>query len=216
MNPDNKPVEENNMNEETQLVVFKLSTEEYAVDISHVSEIRKMLAITRVPKTPEYYLGVMNLRGSVLPVIDLKKRLVLPNTSKTEDSRIIILKVDDIPFGITVDGVSEVSTIQNADIEPPSSFDVNVERRFVTGVGKHNKRLLIMLNVREIIGAQISRSSRFLFCIMAKSHSQGSAPVWIKSDAPKINIIAMTSLVILLNLGTVHSKTTIRIPEEMI
>jgi purine-binding chemotaxis protein CheW len=144
--------DETHVRDEIQLVVFKLATEEYAIDIGHVSEIRKMLAITRVPKTPEYYLGVMNLRGSVLPVIDLKKRLSLPDTKKTEDSRIIILRVDDISFGVTVDAVSEVSIIDKADIEPPSSIDTNVESRFVAGVGKHNNRLLIMLSVKEIVG----------------------------------------------------------------
>jgi purine-binding chemotaxis protein CheW len=144
--------DEARVRDEIQLVVFKLATEEYAIDIGHVSEIRKMMPITRVPKTPEYYLGVMNLRGSVLPVIDLKQRLDLPNTQKTEDSRIIILRVDDIPFGVTVDAVSEVSIIEKADIEPPSSIDTNVESKFVIGVGKHNNRLLIMLSVNEIIG----------------------------------------------------------------
>ncbi|MDR3349661.1 MAG: chemotaxis protein CheW [Acidaminococcales bacterium] len=147
-----KNSDETRVREEIQLVVFKLAMEEYAIDIGHVSEIRKMLAITRVPKTPEYYLGVMNLRGSVLPVIDLKKRLSLPSTAKTEDSRIIILSVDDISFGVTVDAVSEVSIIDKADIEPPSSIDTNVENRFVVGVGKHNNRLLIMLSVKEIVG----------------------------------------------------------------
>ena len=140
-----------NFDNEIQLVVFKLATEEYAIEIIKVSEIRKMTNITRVPRTPDYYLGVMNLRGSVLPVLDLKKRLNLPSATTTEDSRIIILKVDDIPFGVTVDAVSEVSTIDKENIEPPSSIDTNVERKFITGVGKHNNRLLIMLNAKEII-----------------------------------------------------------------
>jgi purine-binding chemotaxis protein CheW len=147
-----KSGDEARVRDEIQLVVFKLATEEYAIDIGHVSEIRKMLAITRVPKTPEYYLGVMNLRGSVLPVIDLKQRLNLPGTKKTEDSRIIILRVDEISFGVTVDAVSEVSIIDKTDIEPPSSVDTNVESKFIAGVGKHNNRLLIMLNVKEIVG----------------------------------------------------------------
>ncbi len=140
-----------NFENEIQLVVFKLATEEYAIEIIKVSEIRKMTNITRVPRTPNYYLGVMNLRGSVLPVLDLKKRLNLPESTNTEDSRIIILKVDDVPFGITVDAVSEVTTIYKDNIEPPSSVDTNVERKFITGVGKYNNRLLIMLNTNEII-----------------------------------------------------------------
>lgn len=147
--------DEARVREEIQLVVFKLASEEYAIDIGHVSEIRKMMPITRIPRTSDYYLGVMNLRGSVLPVIDLKKRLSLPSVKQTDDSRIIILKVDDIPFGVTVDAVSEVSIIEKSEIEPPSSVDINVERKFVTGVGKQGNRLLIMLNVNEIIGLAI-------------------------------------------------------------
>ena len=138
--------------DEIQLAIFRLASEEYAIDISHVSEIRKMINITRVPRTSDYYLGVMNLRGSVLPVIDLKKRLSLPNAKQTDDSRIIILKVDDIPFGVTVDAVSEVTIIDKSNIEPPSSVDTNVEKKFINGVGKQGNRLLIMLNVAEIIG----------------------------------------------------------------
>ena len=144
--------DEAKIRDEIQLAIFKLASEEYAIDISHVSEIRKMTDITRVPRTSDYYLGVMNLRGSVLPVIDLKKRLSLPNTKQTEDSRIIILKVDDIPFGVTVDAVSEVTIIDKSNIEPPSSVDTSVEKKFVNGVGKQGNRLLIMLNVAEIIG----------------------------------------------------------------
>ena len=149
----NQLIEDNKLNEGIQLVVFRLANEEYAIGINHVSEIRKMTNITRVPRTPEYYLGVMNLRGSVLPVINLKKRLNLSNDNKvTEESRIIILRVEEISFGVTVDAVSEVSIIYKENIEPPSNIDTNVERKFVTGVGKHGNRLLIMLNVKELIG----------------------------------------------------------------
>lgn len=144
--------EEASFRDEIQLVVFKLATEEYAIDISHVSEIRKMTHITRVPRTADYYLGVMNLRGSVLPVINLKKRLNLPDTKQTEDNRIIILRIDDISFGITVDAVSEVTIIDKSNIEPPSSIDTNVEKKFISGVGKYNNRLLITINVKEIVG----------------------------------------------------------------
>ena len=143
--------EEANSRDELQLVVFKLANEEYAIDIDHVSEIRKMISITRVPKAADYYLGVMNLRGSVLPVVELKKRLNLPTTAQTEDSRIIILRIEDISFGVTVDAVSEVTIIDKANIEPPASVDTNVERKFITGIGKNNNRLLIMLNVKEIV-----------------------------------------------------------------
>ncbi len=154
MQNENKTIssEDVRQNEEIQLVVFRLANEEYAIDIGHVSEIRKMISITRVPRTPEYYLGVMNLRGSVLPVIDLKNRLNLPNRTITEESRIIILKIDDISFGVTVDAVSEVTIIDKVNVEPPSSIDTAVERNFVSGVGKTGNRLLIMLNIKEIIG----------------------------------------------------------------
>lgn len=140
--------------EEQQLVVFKLAEEEYAVSILQVQEIKRMTEITRVPHTPEYLKGVLNLRGSVLPVIDLKKRLGLPQKEYTEDTRIIIVKTNDIAVGLIVDAVSEVTAVRGDQIEPPQAVSGNIGENYISGVGKLENRLLILLKLDELIGIQ--------------------------------------------------------------
>lgn len=140
--------------EEQQLVVFKLADEEYAVSILQVQEIKRMTEITRVPHTPEYLKGVLNLRGSVLPVIDLKKRLGLPQKEYTEDTRIIIVKTNDIAVGLIVDAVSEVTAVRSEQIEPPQAVSGNIGENYISGVAKLENRLLILLKLDELIGIQ--------------------------------------------------------------
>lgn len=137
---------------EIQLVVFKLGREEYGISILQVQEIKRMTEITRVPHSPDYIKGVMNLRGSVLPVIDLKKRLNLPPQEYNDDTRIIIIKVEDITVGMIVDAVSEVTTIDKNNIEPPQAVVGGIAADYLSGVGKTENRLLILLNADAIIG----------------------------------------------------------------
>jgi purine-binding chemotaxis protein CheW len=137
---------------EVQLVIFKLGREEYGISILQVQEIKRMTDITRVPHTPEYIKGVMNLRGSVLPVIDLKKRLNLPQQECTDDTRIIIVKIEDIAVGMIVDAVSEVMAITQENIESPEVVVSGVAAEYLSGVGKMENRLLILLNLEAIIG----------------------------------------------------------------
>lgn len=144
--------EKNFSSNEVQLVVFKLGREEYSVSILQVQEIKRITEITRVPHTPEYIKGVINLRGSVLPVIDLKKRLNLPQQISTEDTRIIIVKVDELSVGMIVDAVSEVMTINQENIDSPDVVAGSVAASYLSGVGKLENRLLILLNLEEIIG----------------------------------------------------------------
>lgn len=137
---------------EVQLVVFKLGREEYGVSILQVQEIKRNTEITRVPHSPDYIKGVMNLRGSVLPVIDLKKRLNLPPQDHTDDTRIIIIKVEDINVGMIVDAVSEVTAIDQNSIEPPQAVVGGIAADYLSGVGKLENRLIILLNTDAIIG----------------------------------------------------------------
>ena len=139
-------------NDEVQLVAFKLSKEEYGVSILHVQEIKRLTDITRVPYTPDFIKGVMNLRGSVLPVIDLKKRLGLVEEPYSEDTRIIIVKVDDISIGMIVDAVTEVLAIGPDHIEAPEAVVDGAGNNFISGVGNIDNRLVIMLNLNEIVG----------------------------------------------------------------
>lgn len=138
---------------ESQLVVFKLGKEEYAISILQVQEIKRITNITRVPHTPNYIKGVMNLRGSVLPVIDLKKRLNLPDKEYSDDTRIIIVKMDEISVGLIVDGVSEVTAISSEQIDTSQSIADSAGTGFIRGVGKLDNRLLILLDLAPIIGS---------------------------------------------------------------
>ena len=143
---------------EVQLVAFKLHNEEYGVNIDFVQEIKRLTDITRVPFTSEFFKGVMNLRGSVLPVIDLKKRLGLQEAPYTDDTRIVIVRVDETSIGMIVDAVTEVLTIDNDHIDTPKVISDGSDSRcegmkFVSGVGNLENRLVIMLNLNEIIGS---------------------------------------------------------------
>ena len=137
---------------EVQLVVFKLAKEEYGVSILQVQEIKRMTEITRVPHTPDYIKGVINLRGSVLPVIDLKRRLNLAIADYDDDTRIIIVKVEDLSVGIIVDAVSEVLTLSSQSVEPSQSVVGGVSTEYLSGVGKLDNRLIILLNLEALIG----------------------------------------------------------------
>ncbi|HMM21583.1 MAG TPA: chemotaxis protein CheW [Selenomonadales bacterium] len=145
-------MEETVHNEEIQLVVFKLNRESYGISILQVQEIKRMLEITRVPHSPDYVKGVINLRGSVLPVLDLKKRLDLPPGEYTDDTRIIIVKMEDVTVGLIVDAVSEVTTISSDSVEPPHTVVSGLSAQYLSGVGKLDDTLLILLNLEAIVG----------------------------------------------------------------
>lgn len=136
---------------EIQVVAFKLRKEEYGFSILNVKEIRGLTDITRVPFAPDFVKGVINLRGSVLPVIDLKKRLGLQPMEYTDSTRILIVQNDGIDVGMIVDAVTEVLTIDVSNIDAVKQSDN--ETRFLTGIGKIDDRLIIMLNLDEIIGS---------------------------------------------------------------
>ncbi|ABZ84804.1 purine-binding chemotaxis protein chew [Heliomicrobium modesticaldum Ice1] len=144
-------MEKKDLPDERQLVAFTLAGEEYAVDIHYVQEIDRLLNITRVPKAPFYVEGVINLRGNVVPVIDLRKRFALPPRETTDRTRIIIVKVKEITVGIIVDGVSEVTRIPSTAVEPPPGLCGSVDLDFIHGVGKLGERLLILVNLEKVI-----------------------------------------------------------------
>ncbi|HHV08540.1 MAG TPA: chemotaxis protein CheW [Firmicutes bacterium] len=137
---------------ERQLVVFSLGQEEYGVDILQVQEIKRLTEITRVPNAPDFVEGVINLRGNVIPVIDLHKRFSLKAAEVTDESRIVIVNVQDITVGITVDAVSEVITLEADAFAPPPPLVAGIEASFIEAIGKLEDRLLILLNMDRILG----------------------------------------------------------------
>ena len=141
------------MANEDQVVAFKLRNEEYGFSILNVQEINGLTDITRVPFAPEFIKGVINLRGSVLPVIDLKKRLGLEDTPYTANTRIVIVQYDEVAVGMLVDAVTEVRTINADDIDTSRTVTGNDSNsKFISGIGKVDDRLIIQLNLSEIIG----------------------------------------------------------------
>jgi len=137
---------------EQQLVVFELAGESYGIRIAVVESIIKMQAITQLPHASAYIKGVTNLRGSVLPVIDLRKRFNLDSIENTRQTRIIIVSQNEIKAGIIVDGVSEVLRIQDESIEPISSMVGSVNSDFLQGIVRQEGRLIILLELEKVLG----------------------------------------------------------------
>lgn len=137
-----------------QLVSFRLGDEEYGVGITKVREIILMGEITRIPQTPHYVKGLINLRSTVIPVIDLRIRFGLTEAELTDESRIMVLNVADKTIGIIVDAVSEVLRISNEHIAPPPPTVAGLGREYLTGLVKLDDRLLILLDIDKIFGRE--------------------------------------------------------------
>ncbi len=140
-----------NVINEIQLVVFDLASEHYGVDISDVREIMRMQNITKVPGAVECVEGVLNLRGKVLPVLDLRKRLDLKVAENTEDSRIVIVDIETGQVGVIVDAVTEVLRVENACIDPPSSMIAHGDADYLKGIAKLGDRLIILLDLHKLL-----------------------------------------------------------------
>lgn len=135
---------------ELQLVVFRLANEFFGIDIASVESIIKMQDITRLPQTPDFMEGIINLRGKILPVIDLSKRLNLPAVEKTLESRIVITSFSTATIGLIVDNVEEVIDIDDSLIEPPPSITSSVNIEFIRGIAKAGKMLILLLDLEKV------------------------------------------------------------------
>ena len=139
---------------ELQLVIFQLADELYGVNIHSVESIIKLQTITPVPHAPEFVEGVTNLRGNVLPIIDLRKRFGLDLRAETSETRIVVLDVDSKQVGMVVDGVKEVLTIDDSSVEPPSPIVSSIDSAFITGIAKVNDDLIILLDLAKVLSAE--------------------------------------------------------------
>ncbi|MFD1888361.1 chemotaxis protein CheW [Paenibacillus wenxiniae] len=138
--------------DELKVIVFKLATEEYGIEVDKVQTIERMMPITRVPKTLDFVKGVINLRGVVIPVIDLRGRFNLAQTEYNDQTRIIIVEVDKMQVGFVVDSANDVVDIKRSSIEKPPEVVGGVKARYLDGVAKlDEERLLIMLNLAEVL-----------------------------------------------------------------
>ena len=136
---------------EQQLVVFDLASEAYGVDIGAVREIIRMQDITKVPRTPEFVEGVINLRGKVIPVVDLRKRFMLPVAEQNDDNRIVVVDIGGQDIGVVVDAVTEVLRILSDSVEPPSSVITTTDSDYLMGICKLESRMIILLDLERVL-----------------------------------------------------------------
>jgi purine-binding chemotaxis protein CheW len=135
-----------------QLVIFNLGVEEFGVNIMQVQEIIRMPDITRIPRSPEYVKGVVNLRGKIIVVMDLDRRFGMNETEMTDESRIVVVDINGTIIGLVVDSVSEVIRLKGSNIEQtPEIITQKINAEYLKGVGKMDDRLLILLNLENII-----------------------------------------------------------------
>ena len=137
--------------DELQLVIFDLAAETYGVDIGSVREIIRMQEITKVPRTPDFVEGVINLRGKVIPVIDLRKRFGFKQAEATKDTRIVVVDIGGTDIGVVVDAVTEVLRLASDAVEPPTGVITTTDSDYLLGIAKLETRLIILLDLQRAL-----------------------------------------------------------------
>jgi len=135
-----------------QVLTLKLGDDEYGIDISKITTIiENNYSVTRVPGAPEYIQGVINLRGDIVPVMELRKKLKLAHAEDTEETKIIVVNVEDMMVGIKVDKVLEVIQLDRKSIDEISSADDEEVKGYFMGLGKYNDRVIILINAEKLV-----------------------------------------------------------------
>lgn len=141
-----------------QYLTFKLGDEMFAVDVSQVREILDVTTITKVPRAPIFMRGVINVRGSVVPVVDLRMKFDMPKSEQTVDTRIVVMEIaldgELTIIGTLADAVHNVMDIEQSGIEPAPKVGAKWNTNFIQGIGKHNEEFIIILNVDRIFSAE--------------------------------------------------------------
>ncbi|GMA49017.1 chemotaxis protein CheW [Alicyclobacillus contaminans] len=136
---------------EQQIVVFSLAGEKYGVPVAQVESIERVMEITRVPRTLPFIKGVVNLRGQVVPVIDLRERFQFEAAEYTEDTRMVVVRVDDMVVGVVVDSVHDVRTIDSDAVEEPPSMVGGMHAAYLNGVYRSGEDLLVLVNLPKVL-----------------------------------------------------------------
>ena len=136
-----------------QLVTFRIGEEEFGVDIVAVKEIIRLMQITMVPRAPEFIEGVINLRGKVIPVVNMRKRFNKGQVTPDSSTRIVVMELDQKIVGFLVDGVSEVLRIPETTVEDPPPVVAGIGSEYIRGIGKLDSRLLILLDLYHLLGS---------------------------------------------------------------
>lgn len=139
---------------ELKIIVFQLNDKEYAIPVEQVRSIEKIQHITRVPGVAPYIKGVINLRGLVTPIVDLRKRFQLIESEYSDSTRIIIAVIGELEIGIIVDAANDVLDIERDSIEPPPEIVGGTESEYINGVVKIDKRLLILLDLEKVMNQE--------------------------------------------------------------
>ena len=132
-------------------LTFQIAEETYGISILKVREIIGLITITKIPHTPDFILGVVNLRGRVIPVVDMRTKFGFPYAEPTEQTCIIVVDLGSFLTGILVDSVSEVMNISQSSIDPPPSFGNEVDTSFITGIGKLKDRVILLLDIDRVL-----------------------------------------------------------------
>lgn len=135
-------------------LTFVLSNEEYGLEILKVREILGMMPITAVPQTPSFVKGVINLRGKVIPVVDLRLKFDMPEIEHTQETCVIVVEVGEVQMGIIVDTVREVLDIADDQIEDAPSFGTQVQTDFILGMGKVGDKVKILLDIEKVLSSE--------------------------------------------------------------
>jgi len=141
-----------------QVVSFNLHNEEYGVEITKVKEIILLEGITKVPQMPNFIEGIINLRGTVIPVIDLRKRFELPCSPPDDHTRIVVTRMKSKIVGVIVDSVSQVMKIPQSNLHPPPDTIAGLAGEYLTGIGKVDELLILLLDIEKVISADELRS----------------------------------------------------------
>jgi len=148
--------------DERQLVVFRIGKEEFGINIEDVREIVRLSEITRIPRSPDYILGICNLRGNVIPALDARKRFNLEEVEHSDQTRMLVVDINGVQNGIVIDSVSEVVRIEHAEIEPAPAITKGIEREFLEGVVQLDKgaRLILILNAGEVLKTEAAEEKQ--------------------------------------------------------
>lgn len=146
---------EENEEEICQWLTFSLGAEEYALDITSIREIIKPREITDIPRVPDFLLGIISLRGTIIPVFDLQSRLKLGRGSIGADSRIIVCQHEERAAGLLVDRIAQVVNLPIRSIEPPPAVLTGLDRELVAGVGRHQGKMMVLLQLSNVLNAEL-------------------------------------------------------------
>jgi len=145
----NSPI--NFATDSSQYLTFTLGQEEYGVEILKVQEIKGYSAVTPIPNTPDYVKGVVNLRGAIIPIVDLRAKLAMPETAYNQFTVIIVVRVGLKTVGVVVDAVSDVLNIPTTDVQPTPDFGAQVDARFISGLARSGEKLIVLLDIEKVL-----------------------------------------------------------------